>query len=124
MERTEMTTIPDSLAFHGLIEIGELIQDRSVSSRAVTEALLQRIARLDRELRAYVQVLETSALAQADAADREIAAGHHRGPRTKTLFTSRPFCMARPSSLSPIPRAASAAWHRCRTLRTASPPAN
>lgn len=75
-----MTRPPDDLAFLELLELGRLIQRQSIASRAVTEALVQRIALLDGDLRAYVHVLEASALAQADAADQEIAEGHRRGP--------------------------------------------
>ena len=75
-----MTKLPSDLAFHDLVEVGKLIKSQSVSSRAVTEAQLQRIAVLDSDLRAYVHVLPTTALAQADVADKEIAAGQHRGP--------------------------------------------
>ncbi|QPF82205.1 amidase [Bradyrhizobium genosp. L] len=71
---------PDGFAFHGLIETGTQIKSGSISSRAVTEQQLQRIATLDQRLGAFVYVLEESALAQADAADREIANGHDRGP--------------------------------------------
>ncbi|HEV7307410.1 amidase [Ensifer sp.] len=68
------------LAYLGLTEVGALIRERSVTAREVVEAQLRRIAALDAELKSYVFVLEASARADADAADREIAAGRHRGP--------------------------------------------
>ncbi len=67
-------------AYQSLAGIGALIQSRAVTSRQVTEALLQRIAQRDSGLRAFVLVMGTEALAQADRADREIAAGEVRGP--------------------------------------------
>lgn len=75
-----MTKKADELAMRELTEIGSLIAARTVTSRKVTEAQLERIAALDRDLRAYAQVLEATALAQADAADSEIASGRLRGP--------------------------------------------
>ncbi len=65
------------------LDIGALaamIRNRDVSSREVTQALLDRIAALDGDLHAYALVLADAALAQAGAADREIAAGTWRGP--------------------------------------------
>jgi amidase len=65
------------------LDIGELagmIRTGSVSSRDVTQALLDRIAALDGELHAYTLVMADAALAQAAAADRQIAAGGWRGP--------------------------------------------
>ncbi|HEV7321672.1 MAG TPA: amidase [Ensifer sp.] len=67
-------------AYLGLTEVGALIRERSVTAREVIEAQLQRIAALDTELKSYTLVLDTSARAQADEADREIAAGRYRGP--------------------------------------------
>ncbi|WDZ75263.1 amidase [Ensifer adhaerens] len=69
-----------SLAYLGLTEVGALIRERSVTAKEVVEAQLQRIATLDKDLNSYALVLGTSARAQADEADREIAAGRHRGP--------------------------------------------
>lgn len=65
------------------LQIGELatmLRNRSVSSREVTQVLLNRIATLDGDLHGYALIMADAALAQADAADREIAAGGWRGP--------------------------------------------
>ncbi|MEO5756267.1 MAG: amidase [Mesorhizobium sp.] len=74
-----MTTLQTDLHDLELMEVAQLIRDQTVSSRAVTEALLHRIASLDGALHSYVRVLETTALREADAADGEIQAGHYRG---------------------------------------------
>lgn len=66
--------------FCDLTEVGELIARRVITSREVTEALLARIQRLDGRLRTYARVLDDRALRQAEAADREIREGVHRGP--------------------------------------------
>jgi amidase len=63
-----------------LIETSRRIAMRSVTSREVTLEVLARITELNPKLHAFVNVLEARALAQADQADREIAAGRIRGP--------------------------------------------
>jgi amidase len=68
------------LHYLGIGEVAAMLRNHTVSSREVTQALLDRIAALDGDLHAYAVVLAESALAQADAADRQIAAGGWRGP--------------------------------------------
>jgi amidase len=68
------------LHYLGIGEVADMIRHRSVSSRKVTQALLDRIAAAGGSLHPYAVVLAESALAQADAADRQIAAGAWRGP--------------------------------------------
>jgi aspartyl-tRNA(Asn)/glutamyl-tRNA(Gln) amidotransferase subunit A len=46
----------------------------------LTDACLQRIAQWDRSINAFIAVLGDEARVQAAAADRELAAGHDRGP--------------------------------------------
>ena len=75
-----MTKPTDVLHYLDIGELALLIRNRSVSSREVTQALLDRIAALDGDLHAYALVLADAARAQADAADSEIAAGGWRGP--------------------------------------------
>src|SRR6187549_761806 len=50
------------------------------SSLALTEECLRRIAQWDRSINSFITVLGEQALAQAAAADRELANGHDRGP--------------------------------------------
>jgi aspartyl-tRNA(Asn)/glutamyl-tRNA(Gln) amidotransferase subunit A len=56
------------------------ISDNSLSSTALTQMMLDRIATIDPELKSYVNVLHDDALHAADVADKEIAAGRRRGP--------------------------------------------
>ena len=70
----------DDLHYSELVEIGRLIGKRELSSVAATQAQLDRIAKLDGQLKSYAYVMATSALEQAKAADLEIAAGKVRGP--------------------------------------------
>jgi amidase len=70
----------DDLHYSELVEIGRLIGKRELSSVAATQAQLDRIAKLDGQLKSYAYVMATSALEQAKAADLEIAADKVRGP--------------------------------------------
>lgn len=63
-----------------LLEVASQIQSRHISPVEVTEAVLQRITTLNDTLNAYITILSESALAEAKAAEREIAAGSYRGP--------------------------------------------
>ncbi|WP_020494783.1 amidase [Sciscionella marina] len=63
-----------------LSEAAEAIAARTLSPVELTEATLDRIASEDGELGAYVLVLAEQARAAAAEAEREIAAGNHRGP--------------------------------------------
>jgi amidase len=63
-----------------LVEVGQRIQKRDLSAVEATQAQLDRIARLDGKLKSYTHVMGSSALEQADAADKEIAKGKVRGP--------------------------------------------
>jgi amidase len=68
------------LHYSELVEIGRRIAKGELSSVAATQAQLDRIALLDGQLKSYAHVMNSSALAQAQAADAEIAAGKARGP--------------------------------------------
>lgn len=63
-----------------LHELSTLLHRREVSSREATQACLRAIERLQPTLNAFIHVDTDAALAQADAADREIAKGKIRGP--------------------------------------------
>lgn len=71
----------DTTALHylELTEIAALIRQRDISSREVTQLQLERIAALDGQLHSYALVMADAALAQAEAADAETAAGRWRG---------------------------------------------
>jgi len=63
-----------------LVEIGQRIQKRELSPVEATQAQLDRIARLDGQLKSYAYVMASSALEQAHAAEKEIGSGKVRGP--------------------------------------------
>jgi aspartyl-tRNA(Asn)/glutamyl-tRNA(Gln) amidotransferase subunit A len=63
-----------------LAEQSAAIRDGALSARELTEAYLDRIARLDGTLHSFNSLRAEAALEEAEAADREIAAGRWRGP--------------------------------------------
>lgn len=70
----------DTLCSAPLSTISDLICRREVSPVAVTEAVIDRIHRLDPQLNAFITVTADTALQSAEAAEREIAGGHYQGP--------------------------------------------
>jgi Asp-tRNA(Asn)/Glu-tRNA(Gln) amidotransferase A subunit family amidase len=70
----------EEVAFASVRELAELVRTKKVSSVALTEMYLERLKRYDTTLKFVVTLTEERALAQARAADREIAAGKYRGP--------------------------------------------
>ena len=77
------TTAPanlEELAFASVVELGDLVRRRKVSSTNLTEMYIARIKRYDPVLHFVVTITEERALAKAKEADAEIAAGKYRGP--------------------------------------------
>jgi amidase len=68
------------IAYLSLLAVSERIRRREISAHDVTLAALARIEAHDSRLNSFAMVLRESALAQADAADAEIARGQWRGP--------------------------------------------
>jgi aspartyl-tRNA(Asn)/glutamyl-tRNA(Gln) amidotransferase subunit A len=71
---------PDDLTRLSIAEAGDLLRRRALSPVELTRAHLDRIQRLDRDLLAYLTVLQEGALAAATAMEQEIARGQYRGP--------------------------------------------
>jgi aspartyl-tRNA(Asn)/glutamyl-tRNA(Gln) amidotransferase subunit A len=61
-------------------ELAKRIQSKALSSVDLTKAYLDRSEKLGPKLNAYARLSPDIALAQADAADKEIKRGHYRGP--------------------------------------------
>lgn len=70
----------EDLAFASVGELSILLRARKVTSLALTQMYLARLKRYDSKLHFVITLTEARALAQAKAADAEIAAGKHRGP--------------------------------------------
>jgi Asp-tRNA(Asn)/Glu-tRNA(Gln) amidotransferase A subunit family amidase len=63
-----------------LTALAALIRTRQVSSMELTRLYLDRLRKYDPVLHCVVTLTDDLALKQAEQADREIAAGHYRGP--------------------------------------------
>ncbi|MFC0410162.1 amidase [Roseomonas elaeocarpi] len=63
-----------------IAEAGTRLRDGSLTSVALTQDTLNRIKAIDGSLHSFVLVTEERALADAERADRELAAGQDRGP--------------------------------------------
>ena len=72
-----MSTDLAQLPLHAL---AAKLKSRSVSPVDIVAACLERIARLDPKLHAFVEVYETEARLAAEAADKAIRSGHAVGP--------------------------------------------
>jgi amidase len=69
------STVDQELAFAGAARLAELVRAKEVSPTELVELYLDRIARLDPELNAYRVVLGDRARADAQEAERRLAAG-------------------------------------------------
>jgi aspartyl-tRNA(Asn)/glutamyl-tRNA(Gln) amidotransferase subunit A len=70
----------DDVAFRSAAELGRAFARRELSPVEVTRHLLERIARLDPELRCWITVTSERALDEARAAEAAIGRGAARGP--------------------------------------------
>jgi amidase len=68
------------LCMQPLVDVAASIRRGTLSPYELTRAVLARIEQLDPMLRSYLTLLADRALAAAERAEREIAAGHYRGP--------------------------------------------
>src|SRR5215470_10506526 len=75
-----LETKPDDLAALSLWDAGDLLRARRVSPVELTNACLARIERLNPVLNAFITLTADQALADARAAESEIARGRRRGP--------------------------------------------
>jgi aspartyl-tRNA(Asn)/glutamyl-tRNA(Gln) amidotransferase subunit A len=85
----------DDLCALTLSEVSRLIERREVSPIAVTAAVLDRIARCEPHLNAFITIMTDDAMTAARVAESEIASGRYRGPlhgvpiSLKDLFLTR-----------------------------------
>ena len=68
------------IAFAPVTRLSRWIEARKLSSERLTRIYLDRLERFDPKLRCVITLTRDLALAQAQQADREIAAGQYRGP--------------------------------------------
>ena len=77
--KIEVSANTEDLAFASVRELAELVRTKKVTSLALTQMYLARLKRYDAKLHFVITLTEERALAQAKAADAEIAAGKYRG---------------------------------------------
>ncbi len=70
----------DGIAFAPVARLGRWIETRKLTSVRLTRIYLDRLQRFNPKLRCVITLTSDLALRQAAQADREIAAGHYRGP--------------------------------------------
>jgi Asp-tRNA(Asn)/Glu-tRNA(Gln) amidotransferase A subunit family amidase len=75
-----LPTSDEDIAFAPLTHLSRWMETRQIASERLTHIYLDRIARFDPKLRCIITLTRDLALEQARNADREIAAGHYRGP--------------------------------------------
>lgn len=75
-----LPALDEDIAFAPVTRLSRWIQNKQLSSERLTRIYLARIERFNPRLRCVITVTAEHALAQARAADREIAAGKYRGP--------------------------------------------
>jgi amidase len=92
-----MDAVPEDLHYLDLTELAARIEVRAVSPVAVTRAQLDRIGRLDGTLGSYALVLADAAMAEAEAAEAEIAAGRYRGPLHGVPIAVKDLCWTKGS---------------------------
>jgi len=74
------TVLDEGFYFLPVRELGARIQRRQLSPVALAEGCLERLEKTGPRFNAVVTVMRESALAEAHAAEREIATGRYRGP--------------------------------------------
>jgi Asp-tRNA(Asn)/Glu-tRNA(Gln) amidotransferase A subunit family amidase len=70
----------EDIAFAPVTRLSRWIEKRQLSSERLTKIYLQRMEHFDPTLHCVITPTRELALAQAKQADKEIAAGHYRGP--------------------------------------------
>ena len=81
--------LSEDVLFQTVRELGEGIRSRKLSPVELTESFLERSEKLGSKLNAYATVTRELALGQAHAADKEIRAGHYRGPLQGVPFAAK-----------------------------------
>ncbi len=77
------------LAFASVEELGARIRAGDLTSSRLTQIYLDRIAKYDPQLEAFITVTTNTAIEQALQADKEIAAGNYRGPLHGIPFAAK-----------------------------------
>ncbi len=81
--------------YRSLRDIARRILSRDLSPLDLTRQMLDRIARVDPQLKSYATVMTDQALADARTALQEIEAGHYRGPLHGVPIGIKDLCFTR-----------------------------
>ncbi|MEM7536691.1 MAG: amidase [Chloroflexota bacterium] len=83
------------LHYMTLTEVASLLEQREISSTELTTSILERIEAVDGTLKSYAIVMANHALAAAQKADAEIAAGQYRGPLHGVSIAVKDLCFTK-----------------------------
>ncbi len=75
-----LPTKDEDIAFATVAQLSRWIETRQLTSERLTHLYLDRLKQFDPKLHCVITLTTDLALSQAQQADREIAAGHYRGP--------------------------------------------
>ncbi len=75
--------------------LATLIESREISPVEVTNAMLQRISKLDGRYKSYATLMADKALADARGAEKEISDGRYRGPLHGVPVAVKDLCFTR-----------------------------
>jgi Asp-tRNA(Asn)/Glu-tRNA(Gln) amidotransferase A subunit family amidase len=78
--RLALPSNDQDIAYAPVWQLSRWIETRQLTSERLTRLYLDRLQRFDPKLRCVITLTSDLALSQAQQADREIAAGHYRGP--------------------------------------------
>jgi amidase len=83
------------LHYRSLLDLSDALRRRELGAVEVTSALLDRIAAVEPQTRSYVTIMAEPAMAQAQAADEEIARGEWRGPLHGVPIALKDLCFTK-----------------------------
>jgi len=78
-EGVELPEDLQDVAFYSIPKLASLLKYQKITSEQLTLLYIDRIKRYDGQLLAVIKLTDSTALAQAKRADREIAAGNYKG---------------------------------------------
>jgi Asp-tRNA(Asn)/Glu-tRNA(Gln) amidotransferase A subunit family amidase len=78
--RMPLPASEEEIAYAPVTQLSRWIESKALTSERLTQIYLARLQRFDPKLRCVITLTADHALQQARAADKEIAAGHYRGP--------------------------------------------
>ena len=91
-----MSSTDDRLAFAPIRELGRMLRAGETTPTALTEYFLDRLDTVGRRLNAVVTLTRERALDEARVAERELRAGHDRGPLHGIPYGAKDLCATAP----------------------------